>query len=267
MLHEDAGNIKWGDFDKFKSLSKYLPDYDEGNTMASQIATALSKLVHKWFNDGDVPDNTHTVLEGWANDLSSYANWLQTYVPEFSFFFGEYEDTRKDDDYTEILYTLCEKANDALLEKYSTKDKVGSVYTCDGPFVFSEKSDEDEDDYEENEDDDTDSLNESNVLAMPAKRQKNLDTLYDLINGDIDEDDIEHDPDDDVDEDYLNLINKAVDTGLALKLSKLYLTNDKGKALQMAKDFISTEMPELDEDTLDTYSTQMVNDYRDFAWE
>ena len=107
----------------------------------------------------------------------------------------------------------------------------------------------------------------NNIVQMPAKRKKNLKTLYDLINGNIDEDDIEYNPDDDVDEDYLELIDRAVDTGIALKISKLHLTGNDEGAKVIAKKFISLENPDIDKETLDTYASQMVKDYRDFAWE
>ena len=51
--------------------------------MASQLVTAVNKLVYKWYNDGDVYDNIHS-LDNWANDLSSYANWPYKYIPESS---------------------------------------------------------------------------------------------------------------------------------------------------------------------------------------
>ena len=75
-------SVDWDYFDKFEPIiNKYMPDRGEGETMASQIVTAVNKLVYKWYNDGDVYDNTY-ILEGWANDLSDYANWLYKYVPK-----------------------------------------------------------------------------------------------------------------------------------------------------------------------------------------
>ena len=68
--------VNWGYYDKFDGINnKYLPERGEGETKATQIVTAVNKLIYKWYNDGDVFDNTHA-LEGWANDLSDYANWL-----------------------------------------------------------------------------------------------------------------------------------------------------------------------------------------------
>lgn len=70
------GGVDWEYFNKFKEINnKYLPDRDEGKTKASQVVTAVNKLIYKWYNDGDVFDN-HYFLAGWWNDLSSYANWL-----------------------------------------------------------------------------------------------------------------------------------------------------------------------------------------------
>ena len=69
-------SVDWSYFDKFDGIiDKYLPTKGEGETKATQIVTAINKLIYKWYNDGDVFDNTYH-LEGWANDLSDYANWL-----------------------------------------------------------------------------------------------------------------------------------------------------------------------------------------------
>lgn len=77
-------SVDWGYFDKFEwADEKYLPCRGEGETKATQIVTAISKLVYKWYNDGDVFDNTH-YLVGWWNDLSSYANWLEQHTDKAS---------------------------------------------------------------------------------------------------------------------------------------------------------------------------------------
>lgn len=75
-------SVDWSYFNKFdRANDEYLPSTGEGDTMATQVCTAVTKLVYKWYNDGDVFDNSYG-LEGWANDLSSYANWLYKYVPQ-----------------------------------------------------------------------------------------------------------------------------------------------------------------------------------------
>lgn len=69
-----ASSVSWSYFRRFDEIiDKYLPASGEGENMASQIVTAVNKLIYKWYNDGDVYDNTG-YLEGWANDISDYAN-------------------------------------------------------------------------------------------------------------------------------------------------------------------------------------------------
>ena len=55
---------EWSYFDKFETINdRYLPSQGEGETKATQVVTAVTKLVYKWYNDGDVYDNTYA-LEG-----------------------------------------------------------------------------------------------------------------------------------------------------------------------------------------------------------
>ena len=152
--------LDWSYFDKFEPIDdKYLPDRGEGNTMANQIVTATTKLVYKWYNDGDTPDNTH-YLTGWWNDLSSYANWLYKYVPEARDVLDNFFTCHNGDEYTRnFLKPLVDLTNTfEFLANYETKDKVGTIYDCDGPFVWEEyEDDEDEEDwYDEDEWDEED---------------------------------------------------------------------------------------------------------------
>ena len=134
----------WGYFDKFEEITdKYMPSEGEGDSMASQIVTAVNKLVYKWYNDGDVYDNVNSYMNGWANDLSSYANWLHNNVQELS---SILEDIYQMDEsqYEGLLKRLADTAlNEELLAKYN-KPKTGSIYNCDGPFEFNEESEEEE---------------------------------------------------------------------------------------------------------------------------
>lgn len=131
--------LDWDDFDKFDEvINKYMPDFGEGETKASQIATAINKLVYKWFNDGDVFDNS--VMQGWANDLSSYANWIynNSYSAEVQAILWRIFATKTDKEYTQLLYDLCEKMLDPdYIDKYNLDKKVGTIYSCDGPFEFT----------------------------------------------------------------------------------------------------------------------------------
>jgi len=142
----------WSDFNKFDNeICKYMPDRGEGFTKASQICTAVSKLVYKWFNDGDVYDNTYE-LEGWWNDLSDYANWLSknTTTAASEILLG-IESIWMDDQYTDLLYDLCkELIKKDYLKEQNEIEKVGSIYACVGPFVYDDgSSDEDEDEEED----------------------------------------------------------------------------------------------------------------------
>lgn len=135
---EDHVMAACGDFyaPRFDALyDKYLPDWGEGDNMASQTVTAVNKLIYKWYNDGDVYDNTHH-MQGWLNNLSSYANWLYKHTTAAEVLSG-IEKCEDDDDYESLLYSLaCELIDPDYLDGLATKQAVGSIYKCDGPFKF-----------------------------------------------------------------------------------------------------------------------------------
>ena len=162
-------SVDWSYYDKFEDLiNKYMPDEGEGETLASQIVTAVNKLIYKWYNDGDVFDNVNSGLNGWANDLSDYANWLYKYAP------GDAPSILKniygmgdESDYETLLKELADNLLDENLLSSLEKAKQGSIYDCDGPFEFSEYDEEDEDewdDYEEDNYEDEENLDESKKL-------------------------------------------------------------------------------------------------------
>jgi len=138
-------SVNWDFFDKFEKITDiYLPSRGEGENMASQIVTAVSKLVYKWYNDGDVFDNVHSPMTGWANDLSSYANWLARYTEAEPILDGIC-DCFNDDDYEELLMNLANALLDEKeLERFALQPKVGSIYNCKGYFEFSDCPEEDE---------------------------------------------------------------------------------------------------------------------------
>lgn len=139
-------------FEKFEEINdKYLPDYGEGDTFASQAVTAVNKLIYKWFNDGDVYDNTYH-LKGWANDLSSYANWLYNHIEKSKYYLNEIKGALTEKDYEEILVSLADLIlNEDFLTKANEMPTVGSIYDCDGPFEYEEEWERDE--YSDDEDD------------------------------------------------------------------------------------------------------------------
>lgn len=138
--------VDWSYYEKFVGImDKYLPDRGEGKTMATQICTAVNKLVYKWYNDGDVYDNTGA-MSGWCNDLSDYANWLSRYAYAGAIL-NRIFNCYTGDEYEGILKSLADfLLDDYKLEKYSTLEKVGSIYNCEGAFVFEENWDDEEED-------------------------------------------------------------------------------------------------------------------------
>lgn len=140
--------VDWGYYDKFDGINdKYLPMQGEGNTKATQIVTAVTKLVYKYYNDGDVFDNTHH-LKGWANDLSDYANWLYYHTTDKAEeILNKISKCYTDDDYEDLLKELADELlNEEYLEKQNKIEKHKTIYNCVGKFKFVE---EDEEDYED----------------------------------------------------------------------------------------------------------------------
>lgn len=121
--------------------AKYLPRDGEGKTFAQQIMTAISKLIYKYYNDGDRYDFSN------GNDMTSYANWLYKYVPGAAQIL---EKTKTSiDSYEEVLKELNDKyLNFDYLDKVASESTKGSIYDCDGPFYY-EEDDYDEDEEEE----------------------------------------------------------------------------------------------------------------------
>ena len=149
MSKKTRNGVDWGYFDRFETISdKYLPSRGEGDNEATQVVTAVSKLIYKWYNDGDVYDNTYN-LDGWFNDLSSYANWLHKHVG------GEtgadtilegISECYNDAEYECLLKELADTLLDEeWLAVKAGIPKSGSIYDCDGVFKFREEDDEDDD--------------------------------------------------------------------------------------------------------------------------
>lgn len=153
MAKEKKVGVDWSYYNKFGALeSLYLPMRGEGENMATQIVTAVSKLVYKWYNDGDVFDNTHH-LRGWWNDLSSYANWLIEYTDKADALY-KIAFIKTNEEYEQLLKELTDATHDAeYLEEMAKKPKQGSIYECDGVFKFVDLEDEEDEYYEEDEDD------------------------------------------------------------------------------------------------------------------
>lgn len=135
-------NVEWDYFDRYENIvDKYMPWYDEGDTLASQRVTAVNKLVYKWYNDGDVFDNTYC-MEGWANDLSSYANWLAKYMNVDSIL-NRISECYTDAEYEHILKDLADTIlNEDKLAELAKVKRQGSIYKCEGKYEFNERYDD-----------------------------------------------------------------------------------------------------------------------------
>lgn len=141
-------SVQWDYYDKFETLvDKYMLPRGEGETKASQIVTAVNKLVYKWYNDGDVFDNTQ-YLEGWANDLSSYANWLyQNTTDKVRVILDTVYGCYGDSEYEDLLRELTDELfKEEYLAEQHKLEKVETIYDCSGKFKFVE-FDEDEEYY------------------------------------------------------------------------------------------------------------------------
>ena len=134
----------WDDFSlpNFPNADKYLPAHGDGDSMGTQAATAVSKVIYKWFNDGDVYDN-HYFLHGWCNDISGSANWLYMNIPETREILIRIKTIESEQEYTELLYDLISVV-DPLIPDLLKRNKIGNAYNEDGIFSFDESIEEDE---------------------------------------------------------------------------------------------------------------------------
>lgn len=119
-------------------IDYYMPNNGEGDTMASQIATAVNKLIYGWYYDDSVFETDLNFDIAWpdeVDDLSDRANWLYSYVPESRRILMRVFACSSVDDYEELLMNLADTLLDEdLLEKYDAIPKQATIYTCKGKF-------------------------------------------------------------------------------------------------------------------------------------
>lgn len=149
--------VDWSYYDKFdKIIDKYLPARGEGETLATQFCTAVNKLVYKYYNDGDIFDNSYYLTET-GNDLSSYANWIAKHSKTAKAILERIEKIYIEDDYEDLLADLADEIlNEDFLSEANKKEKHGSIYNCAGQFHYKEWEEEeweeeDEEEWEEKE--------------------------------------------------------------------------------------------------------------------
>ena len=140
--------FSWDDVDEYaKVLDQYLPDIGEGDTMASQVATAVSRIGYRWFNDGD------TI---WTDECQSCADWLYENIRGADRvisalnkqpFAGEpsldddidNDDGRYSDIYGDKLKKLFDISVNLDLKGLNEEPAVGSVFDCEGPVLAKMK--------------------------------------------------------------------------------------------------------------------------------
>lgn len=146
----------WGDPHYDRMVGQYLPSQGEGNTMATQLATALNKLIYKWYNDGDVYDNRFG-MEGFANDISSHANWIYKHFPNTRKTLEKIYRCTSESQYVAILAELASLCwDDEDLENLDKKPKIDSIYNCDGPFECDYDNDSWDEEYGDEDYDESD---------------------------------------------------------------------------------------------------------------
>ena len=149
-------SVDWSYYNdkRFDDLdAKYLPGRGEGETKASQIVTAINKLIYKWYNDGDfVVLDRNFLGEECCNDLSSYANWLLLHARAVELL--DVRTARTEGDYEDILRRVADAfLDEELLAMADKQPKVGTIYECDGPLSAPEVDDDYEVGYEWDYDD------------------------------------------------------------------------------------------------------------------
>lgn len=128
----------------YKLVAKYLTPYGQGDTLATQIATAVNRLVYKWYVDGVVYHGT-IYMPGWENDISGAANWLAKYVDGAEAILDRIHECRTEEECESILDDIvvhCIKED--IFEAAVNAPAVGDVYNEQGAYKFEAVCDEDD---------------------------------------------------------------------------------------------------------------------------
>lgn len=180
--------VAWDVFDKYADiLHDYLPRQGEGDTKASQFAVCISKLVYRFFNDGDYFTNQYCEGKYEAGDESmpNYANWLSKYIDGAGGILDEIKSiTYEDDDaYSDMLYELCTQfVTEEYLEQLDEESKTSeSIYKCSGEFKEIDWEKEYGDEYDESL---RKSLNEGKRFNIKDDKEMNDARIYSKLDPD-----------------------------------------------------------------------------------
>ena len=140
-----SSSVDYSYFKKFKDvINEYMEPTGEGDNLASQAVTAINKIIYRWYNDGDVFDNT-TMPQDYGTDISSYANWLYSNVSALKPILDRVYDCFNDNQYEQLLKELADVGlNFNLLSKYEKQPAVGTIYNCSGDFRLHELEDDED---------------------------------------------------------------------------------------------------------------------------
>lgn len=131
--------VNWISFDKFDKIKdRYVHGSGEGDTMAQQMISAVKNIVDSWYRDGNVYDNSYE-LGGNRKDISTFANWLYTYIPETKQILDGIKNVKNGEEYEDLLDRLYSTIyQDNMLNKYSNEEAIDSIFDCAGnPFVHN----------------------------------------------------------------------------------------------------------------------------------
>ena len=131
--------VNWISFDKFDKIKdRYVHGSGEGDTMAQQMISAVKNIVDSWYRDGNVYDNSYE-LGGSRKDISTFANWLYTYIPETKQILDGIKNVKNGEEYEDLLDRLYSTIyQDSILNKYSNEEAIDSIFDCAGnPFVHN----------------------------------------------------------------------------------------------------------------------------------
>ena len=130
--------FSWDDASKYSEvLDQYLPNVGEGDTIATQASTAVSRIGYRWFNDGD------TI---WTDECQSCADWLYENIDgvkpvidslnEYMFACMPSINRKLYDLYGDKLKEIIDAvADENLLKELNDRPLAGSIYNCEGPVL------------------------------------------------------------------------------------------------------------------------------------
>lgn len=132
-------------FDKMAFIEKqqyndandmYFVRIGQGDTMANQICVAVNRIVRRWFNDGDVFDNTSGFGDSQDEHLADCANWLAQHLPnKVRMELAQVKYVQDYEEYEEILQGLCDIClNEEFLDRYDAYPADGDIFNCKGEF-------------------------------------------------------------------------------------------------------------------------------------